>query len=149
LTPANQKEIQQRLIVLEFYKGPANGALDSSTRSAIAAWQQSRGLAPTSLLGPLQLAALRAESESMYQRYLAAPPAPRHAQAIKQGTRPTTNAAKAPSAPVRHWARRSSPPLAAAASAAAATPDPGGTPAWRRRAGLPDNSPTPGRPPGY
>jgi len=95
LTPANQKEIQQRLIVLEFYKGPANGALDSSTRSAIAAWQQSRGLAPTSLLGPLQLAALRAESESMYQRYLAAPPAPRHAQAIKQGTRPTTNAAKA------------------------------------------------------
>jgi len=149
LTPANQKEIQQRLIVLEFYKGPANGALDSSTRSAIAAWQQSRGLAPTSFLGPLQLAALRAESESMYQRYLAAPPAPRHAQAIKQGTRPTTNAAKAPSAPVRHWARRSSPPLAAAASAAAATPDPGGTPAWRRRAGLPDNSPTPGRPPGY
>jgi peptidoglycan hydrolase-like protein with peptidoglycan-binding domain len=149
LTPANQTEIQQRLIVLEFYKGPTNGALDSLTRSAIGAWQESRGLAPTSFLGSLQLAALRAESENMYQRYLAAPPAPRRAQAIKQRTRPTTSAAKTPSAPARHWAHRSSPPLAAAAASAAATPDPGGTPAWRRRAGLPDNSPTPGRPPGY
>ena len=135
--------------MLEFYKGPTNGALDFSTRSAIAAWQERRGLAPTSFLGPLQLAALRAESESMYQRYLAAQPAPRHEQAIKRGTRLTTSAAKAPSAPVRKWAHRSSPPPAAAASAAAVNPDPGGTPAWRRRAGLPDNSPTPGRPPGF
>jgi uncharacterized caspase-like protein/peptidoglycan hydrolase-like protein with peptidoglycan-binding domain len=149
LTPENQTEIQQRLIVLEFYKGAANGALDSPTRSAIAAWQESRGLAPTSFLGSLQLAALRAESESMYQRYLAAQPAPIHAQGIKQGTRPTTSAAKAPAAPARHWAHRSPLPVAAAAASASATPDPGGTPAWRRRAGLPDNSPTQGRPPGY
>ena len=148
LTPANQMEIQQRLIVLEFYEGPANGALDSSTRSAIAQWQESRGLSPTSFLGSLQLAALRAESESMYERYLAAQPAPRHDQAIRRGTRSSTSA-KPPSAPVRHWAHRSSPPVAAAAASAAATPDPGGTPAWRRRAGLPDNSPTPGRPPGF
>ena len=150
LTPANQTEIQRRLIVLEFYRGPTNGALDLSTRSAITAWQERRGLAATSFLGPLQLAALRAESESMYERYLVAQPAPRHEQAIKQGPRPTTRAAKAPpSPPARHSAHRSSPPLAAAATAPTTTLDPGGTPAWRRRAGLPDNSPTPGRPPGF
>jgi peptidoglycan hydrolase-like protein with peptidoglycan-binding domain len=147
LTPANQTEIQRRLIVLEFYTGAANGAFDSSTRSALAAWQQSRGLASTSFLGPLQLAALRAESETMYQRYLAAQPAPKHTKAVKQGARPTASAAKAPSAAVRH--RAHTPPVAAAASAAPATPDPGGNPLWRRRAGLPDNSPTPGRPPEY
>lgn len=75
LGPADQKEIQQRLTVLEFYKGPPNGALDAGTRNAIADWQRKHEVAPTSWLGPVQLATLRAESEGVYQRYLAAQPA--------------------------------------------------------------------------
>jgi uncharacterized caspase-like protein len=156
LTPANQKEIQQRLIALDLYKGPETGALDTVTRVALADWQKSRGVAPTSFLGSMQLAELRAESEGAYQKYLAAQPAPK--QAPQRAVRPavkSTRAAKAPTKEpplARHVAKRSSPtPTASAVAGPALTPDPGGTPAWRRKAGLPDNSgaPQPGRPPGF
>jgi hypothetical protein len=70
LTAGDQKEIQQRLIALELYKGRETGALDAPTRSAMVEWQKSRGVGATSFLGPLQLAELRAESESEYQRTL-------------------------------------------------------------------------------
>lgn len=72
LTPTDQKEIQQRLTAVSLYGGPATGALDLPTRSAITEWQKTRGAALTSFLGPMQLAALRAESEDAYQKLLAA-----------------------------------------------------------------------------
>ena len=72
LTPAEQKEIQQRLTALDLYKGPATGAFNPPTRSAITEWQKSRGVALSSFLGPMQLAELREESEDAYQTLLAA-----------------------------------------------------------------------------
>lgn len=75
LSPADRKEIQQRLTVLEFYKGPLDGSLDSMSRAAIADWQKKHEVTQTSLLGPVQLAVLRAESEAMFQRSLAPPTA--------------------------------------------------------------------------
>jgi uncharacterized caspase-like protein len=89
LTPANEKEIQQRLIALDLYKGPETGRLDTVTRAALADWQKSRGVAPTSFLGSMQLTELRVDSDSVYQKYLAAQSAPREApkQAVRQAPR--------------------------------------------------------------
>jgi uncharacterized caspase-like protein len=97
LTPAEQKEIQQRLTALDLYKGPATGAFNPPTRSAITEWQKSRGVALSSFLGPMQLAELREESEDAYQTLLAAQSAPKpaHAQAVKHPAKPVTRAAKA------------------------------------------------------
>ena len=138
LTSADQKEIQQRLIALGLYKGAATGSFDPGTRSAIAEWQKKDGAAATSFLGSMQLAALRAESDTVYQRYLAAQSAPR--QAPKQAVKPEPKRAlRAAPAPKRRVTKRSSP--SAPAEAAQTTPDPGGTPEWRRRAGLPVSDP--------
>ncbi len=115
LKPGEEKEIQRRLIVLNFYKGAPSGVLDSPTRSAIAEWQKSHGFAPTAFLGSTQLAALRGESDEGYQKLLAAQPAPR--QPPRQAVKPVTRAAKAPArqpahAPARHVAgpRTGQPP---------------------------------------
>ena len=98
LTPAEEKEIQQRLIALEVYKGSRSGVLDSPTRSALAEWQKAHGFAPTAFLGPTQLAALRAESEDRYQKVLAAESAPKQQQnrAVKPVTRTVRVPAHAP-----------------------------------------------------
>ncbi|MGO8797486.1 MAG: caspase family protein [Roseiarcus sp.] len=74
LGPAQIRELQQRLTALALNAGPATGALDEQTRSAIGEWQKRHGLPSTSWLGPLQLAALRAESEAAYQQLLMAAP---------------------------------------------------------------------------
>jgi Caspase domain/Putative peptidoglycan binding domain len=74
LSSADRKEIQQRLIVLEFNAGPANGTFGEKTRAAIADWQKDHQATQTGLLGPVQLAALKAESEGSYRRFLSAQP---------------------------------------------------------------------------
>jgi uncharacterized caspase-like protein len=114
LTPADEKEIQQRLTVLDVYKGAPSGVLDSPTRSALADWQKAHGYAPSAFLGSTQLAALRAESADGYQKLLAAQPAPK--QPPRQAVKPATRAARAPAkpahAPARHVAgpRTGGPP---------------------------------------
>jgi hypothetical protein len=160
LGPTGLKEVQQRLIVLNLYRGPETGELDQMTRSALAEWQKKRGFAPTSFLNSAQLAALKAESEAEYQKYLtaqpAAPEAPRPA-VVKPSAKPrATREAKpsAPATPVRRVVKRTNPIRTQAANGAApALPaDPGGSPAWRRRAGLPELPTDPGlggRPPGF
>lgn len=164
LSPAGQKEVQQRLTVLDFYKGPETGTFDEATRSALAEWQKKRGFAPTSFLDFAQLAALRADSETEYQKYLAAQPAaqpaapqaPRRA-AVKASPKPAvTRAAKRspPARPARREVRRTNPNRSEAASQAAPPPPAylGGSPEWRRRAGLPELPTDPGlggRPPGF
>ncbi len=131
LTPADQKEIQQRLAALDLYKGPATGALDPPTRLALTEWwQRQRGAAPTPFLGSMQLAALRAESEDAYQKLLAAQPSPQ--PAVRQAVRPATRAAKEPvkkTEPARRVTKRTAHPAADAAAADAAASDFGGTPA--------------------
>jgi peptidoglycan hydrolase-like protein with peptidoglycan-binding domain len=74
LTAADRKELQQRLTALQLDAGPATGAFDDKTRAAILDWQKKQELSPTGWLGPLQLAALKAESETSYRRLLAVRP---------------------------------------------------------------------------
>jgi hypothetical protein len=165
LGTAGEKEVQQRLTVLDLYKGPVTGAPDQTTRAALAEWQKKRGFAPTSFLDSAQFAALRADSETEYQRYLAAQPttqpaapeAPRRALTRPSPKPPVVRAAKppAPATPVRRVVKRPNPNRTQTADQAASPPpfaDPGGSPAWRRRAGLPELPTDPGlggRPPGF
>ena len=172
LTPAEEKEIQLRLIALDLYKGPVTGSLDPPTRRAITEWRKSRGAALSSYLGPMQLAELRQESEDAYQKLVAAQSAaqPRAAESVKtapRAARPraavSAPAVRAPAVHERaaeeaakkrreHWAERPSPRRAEAPeSTAAAAPHCNGAPAWCRKAGLPVDSDAPpsGRPFGW
>jgi uncharacterized caspase-like protein len=93
LSVADRKELQQRLVVLEFNAGPANGIFGERTRAAIVDWQKNHGATPTGLLGPVQLTTLKAESESSYQHFLSTQPmgavqpaAPLRVQAVHKPT---------------------------------------------------------------
>lgn len=164
LAPAGEKEVQLRLVALDLYKGPETGMLDDSTRSALTEWQKKRGYAPTSFLNSAQLAALRADSETEYQKYLAAQPAKPETSrraAVKPSPKPAATRAARPSAPakpVRRVVKRPNTTRTETTAEAAAPPPPsvsvylGGSPAWRRRAGLPELPGDPGwggRPPGF
>ena len=166
LNPASAKEVQQRLTALDLYKGPVNGALDQATRAALAEWQKRRGFAPTSFLDSAQVAALKADSETEYQKFLAAQPAsqpaaaeaPRRAMLKPAPKPPVMRAAKpsAPATPARRVVKRTNPNRYETADQAAPPPppvgDPGGSPAWRHAAGLPELPTDPGmggRPPGF
>ena len=166
LSAASAKEVQQRLTALDLYKGPATGALDQATRAALAEWQKNRGFAPTSFLDSAQVAALRADSEAQYQKFLAAEPtaqpaaqeAPRRAVAKPSPKPPVMRTAKPSAAktPARRVVKRTNPNRYETADQAAPPPSPvgdlGGTPAWRHAAGLPELPTDPGmggRPPGF
>ena len=71
---AEIRELQHRLAAMAFDAGPANGVFTDQTRAAIGEWQKRHGVLSTSWLGPLQLAALRAESEAAYQQLLMSAP---------------------------------------------------------------------------
>jgi hypothetical protein len=167
LGAAGEKEVQQRLSAIDLYNGPKTGALDTATRSALAQWQKKSGFAPTSFLDSTQLAALRADSETEYQKSLAAQPAiqpvapeaPRRALARPSPKPPVVREAKpsAPATPARRVVKRTKNPNRYETADQAAPPPPppvflGGSPAWRRRAGLPELPTDPGlggRPPGF
>src|ERR1700733_10907883 len=165
LGAAGEKEVQQRLSALDLYKGPVTGSLDPATRSALAQWQKKSGFAPTSFLDSNQLAALKADSETEYQKSLAAQPAiqpaapePRRALARPSPKAPVMRAAKpsAPATPARRVVKRTNPSRPEIMEQAAPPPPPpvflGGSPAWRHRAGLPELPTDPGlggRPPGF
>ena len=68
LEAVDRKEIQARLQVLRYYTGAIDGSFNEQTRQAIAEWQKKRQVVPTGMLGPVEIAALQAESEEMYQR---------------------------------------------------------------------------------
>ena len=122
LSTADEKEVQQRLTALDLYKGPETGSLDPATRSALAEWQKKSGFAPTSFLDSAQVAALKSDSETEYQKYLAAQPAsqpaaveaPRRALARPSPKAPVARAAK-PSAPATLHRRTSGEPSRAGA----------------------------------
>jgi uncharacterized caspase-like protein len=92
------KEIQARLRVLQYYTGAIDGTFNEQTSLAIAEWQKKRQVAPTGHLGPVEVAALRAESEEMYQRYLDSQPEKPDAQSEKPDAQPE-NPQAAPSVP--------------------------------------------------
>ena len=167
LGAAGEKEVQQRLSALDLYKGPVTGSLDPATRSAIAEWQKKSGFAPTSFLNSAQVAALKADSETEYQKYLAAQPASQPAAPdtprrvfVKPSPKPPVVRSAKPSAPpatpARRVVKRTNPNRREIADQAAPPPPPpvflGGSPAWRHRAGLPELPTDPGmggRPPGF
>jgi caspase domain-containing protein/putative peptidoglycan binding protein len=164
LGAAGEKEVQQRLDALDLYTGPKTGTLDDATRSALAQWQKKSGFAPTSFLDSDQLAALKADSETEYQKSLAAQPAiqpaapePRRALVRPSPKPPVVRAAKPspPATPARRAVKRTNPNPPETQAQAAPPPPPvflGGSPAWRRRAGLPELPTDPGmggRPPGF
>ncbi len=164
LGAAGEKEVQQRLRALDLYKGPETGAMDQATRSALAEWQKKRGFAPTSFLDSDELAALKAESETEYQKLLAAQPAAQPAAPetprrvfVKPSPKPAVvRSAKpsAPATPVRRVVKRKNHNRYETADQAPPPPvdDQGGSPAWRHAAGLPELQSDPGlggRPPGF
>lgn len=71
LTPEKRKDVQQRLRALDHDPGKTSGDFTQKTRDAILAWQNSHALQATGWLGPLQYAALLAESEAPMRRDLA------------------------------------------------------------------------------
>jgi hypothetical protein len=71
---AEIRELQHRLTAMALDPGPANGVFSDQTRAAVGEWQKRHGVLSTSWLGPLQLAALRAESEAAYQQLLMSAP---------------------------------------------------------------------------
>ena len=87
-----RKEIQERLQVLRYYTGTIDGTFNEQTRTAIAEWQKKRQVAPTGNLGPVEVAALRAESEEMYQRYLDSQPQAPNAQPENPQATPSVQA---------------------------------------------------------
>ena len=164
LGAAGEKEVQQRLRALDLYNGPETGALDTATRSALAEWQKKSGFAPTSFLDSTELAALKADSETEYQKSLAAHPAtepvapetPRRVFVRPSPKPPVVRSAK-PSAPAtraRRVVKRTNPHRYETAAQVAPPPPVflGGSPAWRHAAGLPELPTDPGmggRPPGF
>jgi uncharacterized caspase-like protein len=166
LGTAGEKEVQQRLSALAIYAGPKTGTLDPATRSALADWQKKSGFPPTSFLDSSQLAALKADSETEYQKSLAAQPAAQPAAPetprrvfVKPSPKPpvvrSAKPAAPPTTPARRVVKRTNPNRPEIVEQAAPPPPPvflGGSPAWRRRAGLPELPTDPGmggRPPGF
>lgn len=63
LDRAARREVQMRLLALDFDPRESNGNFGEKTRAAIAEWQKRHEIAATSWLGPVQMAALKQESE--------------------------------------------------------------------------------------
>lgn len=80
LSTKDRRELQRRLTLAGFKPGKASNNFGPSQRSAIKEWQRTRAIEQTGFLAPLQLQALRAQTEPAYQRALAEeakPAAPR------------------------------------------------------------------------
>ena len=166
LGAAGEKEVQQRLSALAIYAGPKTGTLDPATRSALGEWQKKSGFPPTSFLDSSQLAALKADSETEYQKSLVAQPAAQPAAPdtprrffVKPSPKPPVVRSAKPSAPpatpARRVVKRTNSNRPEIVEQVAPPPPPvflGGSPAWRHRAGLPELPTDPGmggRPPGF
>ena len=122
---AARKEIQQRLALMGLGGGVVDGDFGDQTRSAIRLWQERRHFTPSGRLGPLQLAALKSESEAPYRSFLAAPPKPPAPPpaAAKPAHPPVKTIARLPPRPARDAVAPAAEAPAAAAPATAA-PDP-------------------------
>ncbi|MCH2094586.1 MAG: caspase family protein [Rhodobacteraceae bacterium] len=99
LRRSDRREIQIRLTLLGHKLGGADGLWGKKTRSAISAWQETSGHAPTGYVTRDQIAILEQDSETLYQSHLkkiAARNAAAQAAAARQAAEP----ADAPAAPL-------------------------------------------------
>jgi uncharacterized caspase-like protein/peptidoglycan hydrolase-like protein with peptidoglycan-binding domain len=71
LSAGDRRELQKRLSLSGFKPGKTSANFGPSQRSAIKEWQTTRAIAATGFLAPLQLKALRAQTDPAYQRALA------------------------------------------------------------------------------
>ncbi|WP_430913630.1 caspase family protein [Methylobacterium sp. sgz302541] len=101
LTPKERIETQQRLRALGFDPGGASGKFGPGTRRALTNWQKTRQIPESGFLTAAQKAALWAQSETDYQKLVAAkPPAERTVRAaVPRPPRPQPGAAQAAHAP--------------------------------------------------
>lgn len=98
--PPARMELQMRLTALGLYSGPIDGNLGPAARTAIIDWQKRHEVAPTGELGPVQIAALRTESETNFQRLAStAPPVPQSGFAPAAGIPSAFGPPPAPVAP--------------------------------------------------
>ena len=95
LTAKDRRELQRRLNLAGFKPGKASPTFGPSQRKAIKDWQETRAIAATGYLAPLQLKALRAQTEPAYQRALAEeakPVAPRTRAIAREPVEPQQRA---------------------------------------------------------
>ena len=71
LSAQERRELQKRLSLTGFKPGKPSANFGPSQRAAIKEWQTTRNVASTGFLAPMQVKALRAQSEPAYQRALA------------------------------------------------------------------------------
>ncbi|HEV7256349.1 MAG TPA: caspase family protein [Bosea sp. (in: a-proteobacteria)] len=71
LSAGDRRELQRRLTLAGFKPGKASATFGPSQRTAIKEWQTTRSITATGFMAPLQLQALRAQTEPAYQRALA------------------------------------------------------------------------------
>lgn len=71
LSATERRELQKRLTLSGFKPGKLSANFGPSQRAAIKEWQTTRNVAATGFLAPMQVKALRAQSEPAYQRALA------------------------------------------------------------------------------
>ncbi len=92
LSAKDRRELQRRLSLAGFKPGKTSPNFGPSQRNAIKQWQTTRELAATGFLAPMQLKALRAQTEPAYQRALAEDarptPAPRTRAVAREPAEP-------------------------------------------------------------
>ncbi len=90
LTAKDRRELQRRLSLAGFKPGKTSPNFGPSQRAAIREWQTTRALSATGFLAPMQLRALRAQTEPAYQRALAeeAKPAPAKTRTAREPAEP-------------------------------------------------------------
>lgn len=71
LSAGDRRELQKRLTLAGFKPGKASANFGPSQRAAIKEWQTTRAITATGFLAPLQVKALRAQTEPAYQKALA------------------------------------------------------------------------------
>lgn len=74
LSRDQKREVQQRLNAMDHIVGNADGVWGKKTRAGLSAWQTANRLIPTGFLSASQFELMRANSESVYQAYLATAP---------------------------------------------------------------------------
>ncbi len=92
LSAKDRRELQRRLSLAGFKPGKTSPNFGPSQRNAIRQWQTTRALPATGFLAPMQLKALRAQTEPAYQRALAEDarpaPAPRTRAVVREPAEP-------------------------------------------------------------
>ena len=76
LSRSERREIQNRLRLVEYDPGGADGVFGPNTRTAISTWQEARGFPVSGYFNDVQLGALRDESQVAYEAFQQNQPKP-------------------------------------------------------------------------